>query len=60
MVDESPRPVLWLRHINPIDGPRLATQMISHEEVTGLIETTLPGAQAVNNKREQLTVDGGV
>ena len=30
------------------------------EEITDFIEATLPGAQAVDAKRPQLTVDGGV
>ena len=34
--------------------------MVSKEEITGFIETTLPGVQAVNAKQPQLAIDRGV
>ena len=46
--------VLWLRHIDSLDGYGLFAEMVSEKEIAGLVETALPGAQAGYTEREQL------
>ena len=60
MISQPSLSVLRRGHIDPLDGRGLFTQVVSEEKVTGLVETTLPGAQAADTKGPQLAVDGGV
>ena len=59
-MEESPFPLMWPRHIDPLDGLGLATKVVSKKEIAGLVETALPGAQAAYTEQEQLAVYGGV
>ena len=61
MIFQPPLSLVRRGHVNPLDcRGLLLTQVITQEEVTGLVETNLPGTQTADTNGPQSAVDGGV
>ena len=60
MIFQPPLSLVRRGHVYPLDCRGLLTQVITQEEVTGFVETNLPGTQTADTKGPQSAVDGGV